>query len=164
MRSRKMRYHYANFMYYSKNITYSYVDSFGLPRNYGGERQHMGIDIMDDSNARAYFPIISVSNGIVENIGWNDKGGYRIGIRSDGGYYYYYAHLAFYSPDMETGKYVVAGELLGFMGDTGYSDVEGTTGNFPVHLHFGICYKEDDWINPYEILRELEDQKLKTRY
>jgi murein DD-endopeptidase MepM/ murein hydrolase activator NlpD len=145
-------------------VTYSYIDSFGDPRTYGGDRQHQGIDIMDDSNTRGYFPIISVSKGEVENIGWIEKGGYRIGIRSESGYYYYYAHLSSYALDMEIGKQVVAGELLGFMGDTGYSEIEGTTGNFPVHLHFGICLKEDEWLNPYEILLELENRKLKTKY
>ena len=68
-----------------------------------------------------------------------------------------------YAPDLEIGDKVLAGQLLGFMGDTGYSKVEGTTGNFDVHLHFGIYYMEEDEeisVNPYYILKYLEQYKL----
>ena len=51
------------------------------------------------------------------------------------------------------------------MGDSGYGD-EGTTGKFPVHLHLGIYLEEPDEeisINPYWILRYVEDSKLFCR-
>ena len=58
-----------------------------------------------------------------------------------------------------------AGQLLGFMGDSGYSDVEGTVGNFDVHLHVGMYLKTDHYeemsINPYWILRYLEKRRLR---
>ncbi len=39
-------------------------------------------------------PVIAVEGGVVEALGWNQYGGWRIGIRSfDGQRYYYYAHL-----------------------------------------------------------------------
>jgi murein DD-endopeptidase MepM/ murein hydrolase activator NlpD len=68
---------------------------------------------------------------------------------------------------MEQGKRVMAGELLGYMGNTGYG-VEGTTGNFDVHLHVGIYIKTQNYselsINPYWILKYLEDKKLSYTY
>ncbi|HEX3022933.1 MAG TPA: M23 family metallopeptidase, partial [Lachnospiraceae bacterium] len=79
----------------------------------------------------------------------------------------YYAHLHSYAPEIEIGDEVKAGDLLGFMGDTGYSKVEGTTGNFDVHLHFGIYYDEageEKSVNPYWVLRYLEDYKLQFNY
>ena len=45
-------------------------------------------------------------------------------------------------------------------GDSGYSKVEGTVGNFPVHLHFGIYIMVDGneiTVNPYEILKKNEN-------
>ena len=58
-----------------------------------------------------------------------------------------------------------AGQLLGYMGDTGYSEVEGTTGNFPVHLHFGMYLdlegRGEVSFNPYYLLNMLEKKKLK---
>ena len=57
-----------------------------------------------------------------------------------------------------------AGQIIGYMGDTVYSKVEGTRGNFPVHLHFGIYIYEGDReisINPYEILKKFENTILR---
>ena len=53
---------------------------------------------------------------------------------------------------------VRAGDLIGFMGDSGYGE-EGTVGRFAVHLHFGLYLdigKKETSINPYELLRYLE--------
>ena len=146
-----------------KKYLVSFENSWGNPRTYGGDRRHEGTDIMANENIRGIYPVVSVSDGVVENKGWLEQGGYRIGIRSESGAYYYYAHLYSYAPDLEVGDKVLAGQLLGFMGDSGYSKVEGTTGNFDVHLHFGIYYMEGDKetsVNPYYILKYLEHYKL----
>lgn len=138
----------------------SYENGWGDARTYGGERRHEGIDIMDNENVRGSYPIVSVSDGVVEHIGWLEQGGYRIGIRSPHGAYFYYAHLAFYAGEFTVGQPVMAGQVIGYMGDTGYSAVEGTVGNFPVHLHFGIYLETDHYdelsVNPYYILKYLE--------
>ncbi len=131
-----------------------YVDSWFLPRTYGGNRVHEGTDLMAGINESGLYPIVSVSDGIIEKIGWLEKGGYRVGVRSESGIYYYYAHLSDYG-DICEGQSVKAGELLGFMGDTGYGP-EGTTGMFDVHLHFGIYINDSAGnevsLNPYWIL------------
>ena len=52
------------------------------------------------------------------------------------------------------------------MGNTGYSKVEGTSGKFDVHLHFGIYYSDADReisYNPYWIL-ESQFQSNKMLY
>lgn len=137
-------------------------------RTYGGERGHEGCDIMGTERPRGYYPVISMSDGVVEKAGWLEKGGWRLGIRAPGGAYLYYAHLYGYSREWKEGDTVKAGELLGFMGDTGYSAVEGTTGNFEVHLHVGIYlrtdHNEEMSVNPYWILKYLEKFKLKYSY
>lgn len=146
-----------------KKYLVSYENSWGNKRTYGGDRRHEGTDIMANENKRGIYPIVSVSDGVVENKGWLEQGGYRIGIRSESGAYYYYAHLYSYAPNLEIGDKVLAGQLLGFMGDTGYGKEEGTTGKFDVHLHFGIYYMEGDEeisVNPYYILKYLEQHKL----
>lgn len=151
-----------------KDYTVSFENSWMFERTYGGKRGHEGTDIMADVNERGLYPIISMTDGVVEKIGWLPKGGYRIGIRSAGDIYYYYAHLERYAKDFKEGETIHAGDLLGFMGDSGYSDVEGTVGKFPVHLHFGIYIRTEDVeelsLNPYWILRQLEDNTLLYRY
>lgn len=151
----------------NKNYKVSFENSWNAPRTYGGKRGHEGTDIMASVNKRGIYPVVSVSDGVIENKGWLEQGGYRIGVRSESGAYFYYAHLYSYAPDVEIGDTVCAGQLLGFMGDTGYSKIEGATGNFDVHLHFGIYYMENEdetSVNPYYILKYLEDYKLSYSY
>lgn len=138
----------------------SFEDSYGQARTFGGDRQHEGCDIMAGENKAGYYPIFSMTEGVVENIGWLTLGGYRIGIRSSGGIYYYYAHLDSYADGLSQGSPVTAGQFLGFMGDSGYGE-EGTTGKFPVHLHLGIYTGEEEQSqNPYRILKRLWNKQI----
>ena len=144
----------------------SYEDSWGASRTYGGDRLHEGTDVMASNNERGFFPVISVSDGVVEKKGWLSQGGYRIGIRAPGGAYFYYAHLYDYAPELDEGDVVKAGQLLGFMGDSGYGE-EATTGKFDVHLHFGIYINSREGemsVNPYWVLKYLERHKLTFDY
>lgn len=138
----------------------SFEDSFGEARSFGGERKHEGCDIMAGNNKNGYFPVFSVSDGVIENIGWLKLGGYRVGVRSPGGIYYYYAHLDSYAEGISEGMKIKAGQLLGFMGDSGYGS-EGTRGKFPVHLHFGIYTESPEKSqNPYWILKRLKNKQI----
>ena len=140
----------------------NYKDSWFGPRTYGGERKHEGTDLMSTNNLRGYFPVLSITDGVVEKKGWLEQGGNRIGIRSDAGGYFYYAHLESYAPELEEGDRVIAGQLLGFMGDSGYGK-EGTVGQFPVHLHMGIYVDTPSGemsVNPYHIMKILEKNRI----
>lgn len=143
-----------------------YDDSYGADRNFNGFYKHEGCDIMAENNVSGYYPIISITDGVIENIGWLPKGGYRVGIRSNNGAYFYYAHLSSYT-NIKKGDSIKAGTLLGYMGDTGYGE-EGTKGNFDVHLHFGIYIVTENYdelsVNPYYILKYLEENVLYADY
>ena len=151
----------------SPNVSVSFKNTWQAERNYGGKRKHEGIDLMADPDKSGYFPIVSMTDGTVEQVGWLEKGGWRIGIRSAGGNYYYYAHFHSYIKEWKSGDPVKAGEVLGYMGDTGYGP-EGTTGQFPVHLHVGIYLPSEEGgemaVNPYWMLRYLESRKLTYSY
>lgn len=142
----------------------SYSDSWYNKRTYGGLRKHEGTDLMASNNLRGYFPVISITDGIVEKLGWLEQGGYRIGIRSTAGGYFYYAHLHKYASEVAIGDKIIAGQLLGFMGDSGYGP-EGTTGKFDVHLHLGVYVNSDALgsdemsVNPYWLLKLIEKNR-----
>jgi murein DD-endopeptidase MepM/ murein hydrolase activator NlpD len=104
----------------------SYGNTFGAPRANTG--WHHGEDIFAPLGA----PILAVADGIVYSVGWNDVGGLRLWLQDQAGNEFYYAHLSAYSPLAVNGAQVRAGEVLGFMGNTG--DAEHT----PYHLHFEI--------------------------
>ncbi len=141
------------------DLIVSFEDSWNAYRTYGGIRRHEGTDLMPKENIRGYYSILSMTDGTIEKMGWLNKGGYRVGVRGNSGAYYYYAHLESYAPGLKVGDEVKAGQFLGYMGDSGYG-IEGTTGQFDVHLHFGI-YVETPFgelsVNPYWILRFLEN-------
>ena len=96
----------------AKNYHYTHYDDFGNSRSYGFKRVHLGNDMMGSVGT----PVISVESGIIEHIGWNQYGGWRIGIRSfDSKRYYYYAHLQKEHPyvdGLEKGSLVKAGDVI----------------------------------------------------
>ena len=115
---------------------------------------------MSGNNEEGYFPVISMTDGVVEKKGWLELGGYRLGIRSPSGGYYYYAHLNSYADGIEEGKEIKAGSVIGTMGSTGYGE-EGTSGKFDVHLHLGIYYGDDEIsFNPYALLNICKDSMI----
>ena len=142
--------------------TVSYVNAWMAERNYNGKGVHEGTDIIATKNERGLYPIISMTDGVVTKMGWLEKGGYRIGITTKSGAYFYYAHLDSYA-NLEIGDEVKAGDILGYMGDSGYGP-EGTVGKFVVHLHLGIYLYEDEKevsVNPYWVLRYIENRTVK---
>ena len=69
---------------------------------------------------------------------------------------------------MEQGEIVQAGDLIGFMGRTGYSDKENVNNIQTVHLHFGmeLVFEEwqkecnsEIWIDVYNIVRLLNQHR-----
>ena len=147
---------------------YSHCDDFGVSRSFGFKRKHLGNDLMGSLGT----PIVAVEGGVVEAMGWNRYGGWRIGIRSfDSKRYYYYAHLQKDHPfaeGLQEGDVVQAGDLIGFMGRTGYSDKENVNNIETVHLHFGMELVFDEsqkecnseiWINVYDIVRLLSSHR-----
>ena len=110
----------------AKNYPYNDYDDFGAARSYGFKRQHLGHDMMGQVGT----PVIAVESGYVEAMGWNQYGGWRLGIRSfDGKRYYYYAHLRKnypYHKSLQEGSVVQAGDVIGYLGRTGYSRTENT--------------------------------------
>ncbi len=121
----------------AKGYYYNHYDDFGASRSYGYRRKHLGHDLMGSVGT----PVIAVEGGYVEACGWNQYGGWRIGIRSfDGKRYYYYAHLRKNHPyaDVYEGKIIDAGEVIGYLGMTGYSSKENTNNINVPHLHYGL--------------------------
>ena len=151
---------------------YAHSDDFGNSRSFGFARKHLGHDMMGGLGT----PIVAVEGGVVEAMGWNRYGGWRIGIRSfDSRRYYYYAHLQKdrpFAPGLEVGDQVQAGDLIGFMGRTGYSDKENVNNIETVHLHFGMQLVFDEsqkeclseiWIDTYDIVRLLDAHRSSIR-
>ena len=81
----------------NEEATTAFENTWMAERTYGGKRSHEGIDVMASIEEAGYYPVVSMTDGAIEQIGWLEKGGYRIGVRSLEGNYYYYAHLHSYA-------------------------------------------------------------------
>ena len=132
----------------------SFIDTFRAAR--AGVIWHHGQDIFAPLGA----PLLAVADGTVFSVGWNDLGGYRLWLRDRQGNQFYYAHLSAFSPLAVDGNEVKAGDVVGFVGNTG--DAQTT----PYHLHFEIHpvgllpLGYDGVVNPFPYLsawRRLED-------
>ncbi len=165
------KYGLKSFSPIAKGFPYNDFDDFGVARSYGYRRQHLGHDMMGQVGT----PVIAVESGYVEAIGWNQYGGWRLGIRSfDGKRYYYYAHLRKnypYHKSLSQGSIVTAGDVIGYLGRTGYSRNENTNNINEPHLHFGLQLIFDEsqkegnneiWISCYELTKFLTMNRSQT--
>lgn len=155
----------------AKFYPYSHFDDFGVSRSYGFRRKHLGHDMMGQVGT----PVVAVESGYVEALGWNQYGGWRIGIRSfDNKRYYYYAHLRKnfpYNKTLKVGSVVQAGDVIGYLGRTGYSSSENANNINTPHLHFGLqlifdeSQKESNneiWIDCYDLIKFLSSNRVET--
>lgn len=152
------------FLPIAKTFPYQHYADFGASRSYGYSRPHLGHDMM----AAVGTPVIAIESGTVEIMGWNQYGGWRVGIRSfDKKRYYYYAHLRKDKPFHEElceGKVVKAGDVIGYVGRTGYSPNENVNNIETSHLHVGLELIFDEsqkecnneiWVDLYDIVKLL---------
>ena len=117
-----------------------FTDDYGAPR--AGTGWHQGNDIFAPTGT----PLVAVADGTLSRVGVNTLGGNRLWLDDDAGNAFYYAHLSAYAPAAVEGARVRAGQVIGFVGNTGQAI---TT---PPHLHFEIHPQAGDSVNPYPYL------------
>ncbi|KAA0695676.1 M23 family peptidase [Neorhizobium sp. P12A] len=83
----------------------------------GVKKFHNGVDF----RAPMGSPILAAGDGMVEKISWETGYGKYVRIRHDGGYETTYAHIASTPDDLRVGERVKQGEVIAYVGSTGYS-------------------------------------------
>lgn len=121
---------------------HSYVNTWGAPRS--GGRTHKGTDIMAPKGT----PVVACVGGTVTRTNPSDSGlgGITLWLRGKNGNTYYYAHLDGIASGIHGGVSVSAGQIIGWVGDTG-----NAAGVY--HLHFEIHPGGGAAVNPYATLR-----------
>lgn len=118
-----------------------------------GRWRLVGVHEGNDVVAEKGTPILAMTAGTVEAVGWTFYSGTRVGVRGADGNYYFYAHMSRVDPDVRVGVPVEPGDVLGLVGNTGYGP-PGHEDEFPPHLHLGI-QGPGGWENPYPMLSRL---------
>lgn len=131
-----------------------FTSSFGAPRS--GGRRHGGNDLMAPKMTEVY----AAAPGIVRVVGTSRKGGRYIELDHLGGWTTMYVHLNNDTPgtdsndadwsltvarEVEEGEWVTAGQLIGWVGDSGNAEGTGS------HTHFELAFEGEE-IDPYELL------------
>jgi murein DD-endopeptidase MepM/ murein hydrolase activator NlpD len=115
---------------------HDYTDTFGAPRS--DVPAHVGNDIF----ASFGTPIVAVADGRIYRVGTLPIAGNRLWLRDKKGFRYFYAHLSDFAAAAYNGADVHAGEVIGFVGNTG--DAEPT----PPHLHFEVHMPDGAVVDP----------------
>lgn len=129
-----------------------YADTFGAPR--GLSRTHAGQDLMADKMQ----PLVAVADGTVSWLTRREASyGYIVTISGDDGWTYNYVHLNndtpgtddgraslsdVFGPDINQGARVTAGQLVGFVGDSGNAE------DVAPQLHFEMEDPDGNVVNP----------------
>jgi murein DD-endopeptidase MepM/ murein hydrolase activator NlpD len=123
---------------------HTFSSTFGAPRS--GGRSHEGNDIF----APMGTPLLASERGIIDNMGTGTLGGIKLWLIGESGTHYYYAHLIAYADGITDGTLVEAGEIIGYVGNTGNAI------STPPHLHYEIHPGGGDAIDPYPLLHAVD--------
>jgi len=116
----------------------TFRDSWGEPRP--GGRAHTGTDMMSPVGT----PLVAIEDGVIWSPNWHYAGGIGLYINGDSGDRWYYAHMQGYAPGIVDGVRVSAGQLVGYVGQTGNAASP--------HLHIGYLPGAAYYANPYPIV------------
>ena len=119
----------------------TFRDSWGEPRP--GGRSHSGVDMI----AALGTPLVAIESGVLTNLGWHYAGGIGLYVDGDSGDQWYYCHLSAYAAGMAAGTRVVAGQVIGYVGETG--NAAGP------HLHLAHILPSGQYVNPYPVVASL---------
>jgi len=140
-----------------------FSDTWGAPRS--GGRHHEGTDIMSPKGTW----VLAVADGTVERLDWNRMSGWNITIRHADGWTSHYMHLdndtpgtddgnggpeTAFAEGLEVGNPVEAGDVIGFVGDSGNAEGGGSHTHFELHI-------DGAKVNPYPYLAEAMDRKIR---
>ena len=145
-----------NMVFPVKHVMAHFYDDWGEIRG-NGKRVHEGIDIRAPKGA----PVVAIADGKINTISYSDSSGYYIAIDHKNGWLSLYVHLnddiegndnlggkeTAFAENIYLGAEVVAGQTIGYLGDSG--NAEGTV----PHVHFEVRYMGKSF-DVYQYIRD----------
>jgi hypothetical protein len=125
-------------------------DSYGAFRGDVAGNWHHGDDIF----ASLGTPVVAVADGTLNRVGWEPIGGWRLWVRDTHANEFYYAHLSGYSPLALRSRRVTAGEVIGFVGNTGDAFTTPPHLHFEIHPHQLLALRYDGAVDPTRYLEQ----------
>ncbi len=140
----------------------TFDSSFGEPRSEG--RSHEGNDLF----APKMSPVYAVLDGTVTKVGDSGRAGYHVFLVHEGGWESWYMHLnddtpgtddgrggeeLAFAPGIEVGASVVAGQIIGYVGNSG--NAAGGSAHTHLEIHHGGAA-----VDPFRLLRDAQERAL----
>ena len=149
-----------NMVFPVKHVMAHFYDDWGETRG-SGNRVHEGIDIRAPKGA----PVVAIADGKVNTISYSESSGYYIAIDHENGWLSLYVHLnddiegndnlggkeTAFAENIYLGAEVVAGQIIGYLGDSG--NAEGTV----PHVHFEVRYMGKS----FDVYQHIKDSWLR---
>ena len=149
-----------NMVFPVKHVMAHFYDDWGEIRG-SGNRVHEGIDIRAPKGA----PVVAIADGKVNTISYSESSGYYIAIDHENGWLSLYVHLnddiegndnlggkeTAFAESIYLGAEVVAGQIIGYLGDSG--NAEGTV----PHVHFEVRYMGKS----FDVYQHIKDSWLR---
>jgi len=142
-----------------------YVSSWGAPRS--GGRGHTGTDLMSPRG----LEVVAAADGYVETLRNGNRSGYYIRLsHDDGAWETWYMHLnndspgsddgrggaeAAYAQGLAVGDFVKAGQVIGYVGDSGNAEWTSPHTHFELHI-------DDHKVDPYPYLVAVDERVTET--
>ena len=149
-----------NMVFPVKHVMAHFYDDWWEIRG-SGNRVHEGIDIRAPKGA----PVVAIADGKVNTISYSESSGYYIAIDHENGWLSLYVHLnddiegndnlggkeTAFAENIYLGAEVVAGQIIGYLGDSG--NAEGTV----PHVHFEVRYMGKS----FDVYQHIKDSWLR---
>jgi murein DD-endopeptidase MepM/ murein hydrolase activator NlpD len=128
-----------------------FTDTWMAPRS--GGRRHEGVDIIAKTGNLLY----AVTDGTITRQFFDrpgSLGGNALRLTAADGTYFHYAHLSAFAEGIGVGSTVVAGQVIGYVGNTGSSSTP--------HLHFEYHPGGGAAVNPFPLVRAINGCRVTT--
>ena len=137
-----------------------FVNAWGVARP--DDRTHQGVDLMGTKMS----PVVAALDGVIETMQKGDRAGYFIKLDHGEGTSSWYMHLNNDTPGTDDGRggpeyafaaglgvgdTVAAGQVIGYVGDSGNAEWGGAHTHFELHIR-------GQAVNPYSYLRDARER------
>ena len=134
-----------------------FVDTYGAFRSDVPGNWHHGDDIF----APLGTPVVAVAAGTLNRVGWEAVGGWRLWVRDSLGNEFYYAHLSGYASAALHSNSIKAGQVIGFVGNTGDAFTTSPHVHFEIHprtllrLHYNGAVDPTSYLDHWTHLKHV---------
>ena len=131
------------------------IDSNNYMLSEALEQEIEGIEITNKSLSHSNISVVSMTDGIIKDIGFDKNDGMYVSIVTQNNNVYYYANLDNLNKALSKNRKISSGQYIGQMGK---NQINRNKENLIIRI--SPAFKKIPFINPYPFLKYIENNKL----